>query len=84
MACWHDEVRCRSRVKKMRLPNVAEQYDAQNERQRNLTLELADVQNHKRDQDIEVGAARLIIKSPTGTRYEVKVSDSGTLSASTV
>ena len=80
MACWHDEVRCRSRVKKMRLPNVAEQ----NERQRNLTLELADVQNHKRDQDIEVGAARLIIKSPNGTRYEVKVSDSGTLSASTV
>ena len=41
----------------MRLPNVGEQYEAQNERQRNLTIELADVQNFKRDQDIEVGAA---------------------------
>ena len=68
----------------MRLPNVGEQYEAQNERQRNLTIELADVQNVKRDQDIEVGAARLIIKSPNGTRYELEVSNSGTVSASTV
>jgi|TARA_R100001463_G_scaffold109671_1_gene164339 hypothetical protein len=68
----------------MRLPNVGEQFDALQERQRNLTIELADGQNHKRDQDIEVGAARLIIKSPNGTRYELKVSDSGTVSASTV
>jgi len=33
---------------------------------------------------LEIGAARLILKSPNGTRYEVKVDNSGNLSAATV
>jgi len=68
----------------MRLPRATEQYDRRTETQRNLVIELADQQTHKRDEDLEIGAARLILKSPNGTRYEVKVDNSGNLSAATV
>jgi len=68
----------------MRLPRAPDQYDRRTETQRNLVIELADQQTHKRDEDLEIGAARLILKSPNGTRYEVKVDNSGNLSAATV
>lgn len=68
----------------MRLPRAPDQYDRRNETQRNLVIELADQQTHKRDEDLEIGAARLILKSPDGTRYQVKVDNSGNLSAATV
>ena len=68
----------------MRLPAAPDRYDRQIETQRNLLIELADAQSHKRDEDVEVGAARLIVQSPNGTRYELKVDNSGNVSASTV
>ena len=44
------------------------------------TLEQADRMNHKRDRDLEV-RTRLILSSPDGSRFEIQVSDAGTLSA---
>ena len=44
-------------------------------------LEMADLQTHKRGQDIEVGQARLILTAPNGARWSVTVSNIGTLSA---
>jgi len=48
----------------------------------NLAIEQADQLNHKKNQDIEVGDGRLILKSPNGTRYKIEVDNSGNLSAS--
>lgn len=50
----------------------------------NLSIEQADQLNHKKNQDIEVGDGRVILKSPNGTRYKIAVDNSGNLSASTV
>lgn len=50
----------------------------------NLSIEQADQLNHKKNQDIEVGDGRVILKSPNGTRYKIEVDNSGNLSASTV
>ena len=44
-------------------------------------LEMADQQNHKRGQDVEIGQARLILTAPNGARWSVTVSNIGTLSA---
>lgn len=42
-------------------------------------IEQADSQNHKRNQDVEIGEGRLILTDTvTGTRYSVRVT-SGTL-----
>lgn len=68
----------------MRLPNTPEKYLPSIEAHRNRAIELADKQNHKRNQDVEVGQGRLIITSPDGTRYSIEVDNSGNLSASAV
>jgi hypothetical protein len=68
----------------IRLPSPEQAYDAQVEQQRNLLIEQADDLNHKKNQDVEVGAARLILKSPNGTRYSITVDNSGTVSASSI
>jgi len=47
-----------------------------------FTIEQADAQNHKKEQDIEVGAASIILKSANGTRYKITISDAGVLSTS--
>lgn len=66
----------------MRLPSPPNQYDPTYEAQRNLFIEQADLQNHKRLADMEiVEPQRLILRSPDGTRYVVSVDNSGTLSA---
>ena len=44
-------------------------------------IERRDAQNHKRGRDVEVGAARLILTSPDGTRFSVTVDNSGALTA---
>lgn len=61
----------------MKLPPFRE-HDWQRE------LEKADALNHKRNRDIEVGQARLILTSPNGTRYSVEVDNAGNLSTSAV
>jgi len=47
-------------------------------------LEQADRENHKRNQDVEIGQARLILTSPNGSRYEVTVDNTGTISATAI
>lgn len=68
----------------MKLANPAPVYSRADELERNRALELADMQNHKRGRDIEVGAGRVIVKSPDGTRWEITVSNAGVVGASAV
>jgi len=58
----------------MRLQNPAQGYNRAHELERNRALELADRQNHKRGQDIEVGGngERIILTDEvTGERREL-------------
>lgn len=68
----------------MILPLPNDKYDRLTVSQTNLALEQADYLNHKKNQDIEVGDGRVIIKSPNGTRYKIAVDNSGNLSASAI
>ena len=68
----------------MILPVPAQSYDRTTATQTNLILEQADYLNHKRNQDIEVGDGRVILKSPNGTRYKIAVDNSGNLTASSI
>ena len=68
----------------MILPVPAQSYDRTTANQTNLILEQADYLNHKRNQDIEVGDGRVILKSPNGTRYKIAVDNSGNLTASSI
>lgn len=63
----------------MRLPDQPAGYDQRLEIERNRTLELTDLQNHKRGQDIDLAPGRMILTSPNGTRYELTVSNLGAL-----
>ena len=50
------------------------------ERARGL-VERALESTHQKTRDIEVGAGRVIIRSPNGTRYAITVSNAGVLGA---
>lgn len=66
----------------MTLPKPPERYDARAEATRNAELEREDAKNRKVNQDIELvnsGGARLILRSPNGTRYNITVSNAGAL-----
>lgn len=66
----------------MTLPTPPERYTQTVESERNRTIENADKQNLKRQQDVEfVSGARLILRSPNGTRFNITVANDGTLSA---
>jgi hypothetical protein len=68
----------------MRLPDQPKTYDQFVERQRSLSLEQADSLNRKKNQDIEVGDERIILQSPSGTRFKLVVNDLGVVTASAV
>lgn len=58
----------------MRLQNPAQTYNRAHELERNRAIELADRQNHKRGQDVEVGGngERIILTDEiTGERREL-------------
>ena len=63
----------------MRLPRSGRAYDAAADDRKSQIIEAADRSNHKRGQDVEVGAARLILTAPNGTRYSVSVSNAGAI-----
>ena len=65
----------------MKLSRPMREYDWRQTAVNYFTLEQSDANNHKRDQDIEVGVTDLILTSANGTRYNVVVSDAGVLSA---
>lgn len=64
----------------MSFPNASQDYDHGNETRFRAAVNQADMQNHKRNRDIEMGQARLILTSPNGTRYAVAVDNAGALS----
>ena len=68
----------------MILPVAPPNYDRATANQTNLILQQEDNLNFKRNQDVEGGDGRVILKSPNGTRYKIAVDNSGNLSASTV
>jgi len=68
----------------MKLSRPLPTYDPNQRASDNFSLEQADRANHKRDQDIEVGTANIILTSPNGTRYAISISDAGVISTATV
>lgn len=68
----------------MRLPIPQGQYSRVVEVDRNRALEMADAMNHKRNRDVEIGQARLILTSPNGTRYSITVDNAGVISATAI
>ena len=68
----------------MRLQNPPARHSGSYQSSLNLDIEQSDQLNHKKNQDVEVGAARLILRSPNGTRYSVTVDNSGNLSAASI
>lgn len=65
----------------MILPSASDRYESTTINQMNTLIEQADQLNHKKNQDVEIGAARLILRAPNGTRYSVTVDNFGTLGA---
>lgn len=59
-------------------------YSRAYETERNRRITQADAENHKKRQDVEIGAARLILTSPNGSRWSVTVDNAGVLSASAI
>lgn len=59
-------------------------YDPTDQALLRQSIESADRANLKRNQDIEMGAARIILTSPDGTRYAITVDNSGVLSTTAV
>jgi hypothetical protein len=68
----------------VRLPKPTQVYDQRDQTEVRLLIERADDASHKRNEDIEVGNARLILKSPNGTRYSITVNNSGAISAAAI
>jgi len=72
----------------LKLPTPTASYDVRDQANARRIAESEDVNNYKKNQDVEIGSRkisppnRLIISSPNGTRYEILVSNTGTLSAS--
>ena len=66
----------------MKLSRPLREYNTSQISNNQFTIERADLENHKRDQDIEVGTASVILTSANGTRYKLVVSDAGVLSTS--
>jgi hypothetical protein len=56
-------------------------YDPQDQAQLRRALEREDKNNRKITADVEVGANRLVLKSPNGARWSITVSNAGVLSA---
>lgn len=68
----------------LKLPPPRSGYDPAFEAQKTALMERADAENYKSNQDIELRQNRLILRSPNGTRYEVTVGNTGTLSATAI
>lgn len=64
----------------MKLTNAPASYSQRDQQDVRRTMELEDQQNHKRNRDVEIGEARLILTSPNGTRYSISVSNAGVIS----
>jgi len=63
----------------MRLPIQSPEYSTTAENERNRVIESADLSNHKRNQDVEIGEGRLILTAVNGSRFNVTVNNAGAL-----
>ena len=63
------------------LPKPRSAYDAGDEAQLRRAIERADKANRKIGTDVEVGANRLVLKSPNGARWSITVSNTGAITA---
>lgn len=53
-------------------------------RQNFRSIEAADRNNYKKNQDVELGGNRLILTAPNGSRYKVSVSNAGALTVTLI
>jgi len=77
-----DAIGCQRRVQAMKLSHPLPTYSVPQVAGNQFAIEQADAQNHKRERDIEVGDASVILTSANGTRYKLVISDAGVLSTS--
>jgi hypothetical protein len=63
------------------LPRPPASYDPRDQARLRQALEQEDRSNRKINADVEVGAQRLVLKSPNGARWSVVVSNAGAISA---
>ena len=63
------------------LPRPLSAYDQGDEAQLRHALEREDRNNRKIGTDVDVGANRLVLKSPNGARWSITVSNTGVLTA---
>jgi hypothetical protein len=65
-------------------PVPPERYDVRYQSELVRVLEQLDAITLKRGADVELYPGRLILRSPNGTRWQIKVSDTGQISAEVV
>jgi hypothetical protein len=68
----------------MKLARPADQYSVSDQAQTRALIERSDEQSYKTFRDVELVDNKLIIRSPNGTRYFIKVDNAGNLSTSAV
>lgn len=68
----------------MRLPPAPATYAQEAEQTMRSLVQQADMQNHKRNRDVEISPGRLILKSPDGTRWSIEVDNAGVVSATSL
>lgn len=68
----------------MKLPMPPPAYNVADQAQMRAALERANTLAHKRNQDVEIGRARLILSDADGVRWEVYVDTAGALLTRTV
>jgi hypothetical protein len=67
----------------MKLPAPASTWTPTYQVRVNQVIEANDVQVRHKGEDVEIGAARdrLVLRSPSGKRWQITVSDTGTIAA---
>jgi len=65
----------------LNLPRPPKAYDSDDQERTRAAINQADAQNVKKNTDIEMGRARIFMKSPNGLRWQLSVADDGTLTA---
>lgn len=68
----------------MRLPPAPVVYTQEAEQTMRSLVQQADIQNHKRNRDVDISPGRLILKSPDGTRWSIEVDNAGVVSATSL
>lgn len=68
----------------MILPFPPPNYQSTDQARLREELRRADAENHKRGRDVEIGAGRVILTSPNGTRYALTVDNAGVLGTTAI